>query len=761
MSDPRPVKRRRRPALSCTQCRQRKVRCDREYPCAPCMRARQAVPCSYDPEYRAKDTRSSFVNVQNTSTCSSAYSGESMGGEAPNYRPTRSRPALEQTVDDLQCRIQKLEQLVLVNRKSMVSLGLQSDELNELAPELTNGASTIEQQPGSSHGEPDRQYASIQLPTSQLNITSAKSKFATPGHCTHAFQQLHLLNGFKRSRGTTMDDRQAAEMKEEFKKCKSFRAMLKSRYTAVPAEPFPNLINDLPSNPDDCTEMVSSYFENLAYLYGILGWAHRPDIGPLYGTQRGNIPHSTLLKTLLLVGIGSALHSNPHKRYQVSLQVRRWAYAAQWWLTGPSEKSAHNLQGLEVFCLMILCRQVHSIDKESIWISVGALVRFACSLGLHQDPKHFPTLSPTEFHRRRCLWQAVMELAIQSSFDVAMPPLISEDDFDTEPPLNIPAREIERDPQTMPSSRPDNQNTSAWALRFLMRTLPTRLQAARLLSKAQSSQSYERALELGSELNSFCKQLADCSRLPNFPTPGSLTYDFLDALLHRTILLLYRPFAIQGIHNPVFHLARKLSFESGVKMASYAHEHTHSQQQSPTCYTQLCVSGIGIFKGPFSIDVILAICLELITRLEEETKTATQNHDGILPPRNKRFNEHWSQHYIHLLEHIQEQLFCIISSGLPSMKRYAILCAALAQIKELQRTGTCSKEVIYGTLLECVRKCSHALEICIGSTSGSGLTPGYNGVEWSSAELTPLTSDFEFDLLVCFRWPLDMLRGRF
>lgn len=674
-----------------------------------------------------------------------------MGGGAPNYRPTRSRPALEQTVDELQCRVQKLEQLMLVSRKSTVSLDLQSDELNELAPGLRNDVPTIERQPGSSHDEPSGQHASIQLPTSQLKITSDKSKFATPGHCTHAFQQLHLLNGIKRSRGTTMVDRQAAEMKEEFKKCKSLRAMLKSRYTAVPDEPFLDLINDLPSNPDVCTEMVSSYFENFTYLYGILDRAHRPDIGPLYATQRDNVPHSTLLKTLLLVGIGSVLHPNPHKRYHISLQVRRWVYATQWWLTGPSEKSAHNLQGLEVFCLMILCRQVHSIDKESIWISVGALVRFACSLGLHQDPKHFPSLSPTEFHRRRCLWQAVMELAIQSSFDVAMPPLISEDDFDTEPPLNIPAHEIERDPQTMPSSRPNNQHTSAWALRFLMRTLPTRLQATRLLSKAQSSQSYGRALELGSQLNSFCKQLSDCSRLPYFPTPGSLRYDFLDALLHRTIVLLYRPFAIQGIHNPVFHLARKFSFESAVKIASYAREHMHSQQQSLTRYTQLCVSGVGVFKGPFSIDVILAICLELITQLEEETKTTTQNHDGILPPRNKRFKEHWSQHYICLLEHIQEQLFDIISSGLPSMKRHVILSAALAQIKELQRTGTCSKEVIHGTLLECVRKCSHALERYIGNTSGSGLTPGYNGVEWSSDELTPLTSDFDFDLLVCSR----------
>jgi hypothetical protein len=44
-----PAKRRRRPALSCVECRNRKVRCDRGRPCRACTRLRSTT-CTYRPE---------------------------------------------------------------------------------------------------------------------------------------------------------------------------------------------------------------------------------------------------------------------------------------------------------------------------------------------------------------------------------------------------------------------------------------------------------------------------------------------------------------------------------------------------------------------------------------------------------------------------------------------------------------------------------------------------------------------------------------
>lgn len=44
-----PAKRRRRPALSCVECRSRKVRCDREKPCGACVRVK-SMTCTYRPQ---------------------------------------------------------------------------------------------------------------------------------------------------------------------------------------------------------------------------------------------------------------------------------------------------------------------------------------------------------------------------------------------------------------------------------------------------------------------------------------------------------------------------------------------------------------------------------------------------------------------------------------------------------------------------------------------------------------------------------------
>lgn len=57
-----PPRKRRRPALSCEQCRRRKIKCDRTYPCSQCLQSKTAS-CSYSP-----DTIRRLRHVNETST---------------------------------------------------------------------------------------------------------------------------------------------------------------------------------------------------------------------------------------------------------------------------------------------------------------------------------------------------------------------------------------------------------------------------------------------------------------------------------------------------------------------------------------------------------------------------------------------------------------------------------------------------------------------------------------------------------------------
>ncbi|QRD93157.1 hypothetical protein F9C07_13060 [Aspergillus flavus] len=55
-SPSQPIRKRRRPAYSCTECRRRKVRCDRSQPCNQCTKQDVALSCTYEEHPRIRGT---------------------------------------------------------------------------------------------------------------------------------------------------------------------------------------------------------------------------------------------------------------------------------------------------------------------------------------------------------------------------------------------------------------------------------------------------------------------------------------------------------------------------------------------------------------------------------------------------------------------------------------------------------------------------------------------------------------------------------
>ncbi|EYE92276.1 uncharacterized protein EURHEDRAFT_380360 [Aspergillus ruber CBS 135680] len=735
MADFTPRKR-RRPALSCVQCRQRKVRCDRAFPCGPCTRARHSIPCSY-----SFSSQEGIESAQSSSRIARVASGHSEDGSdfQPVCQAARQSLPLEQMVQDLQDRVWRLEQVVSLNRES--ECFTRDGGLSQSLYELSNRVSNIEQQMTRSIAGLGPQDTCIPAPTLRLKTTPEKTKVASQGHWTNAFHQLRMLE--------KIDDIQAAEMREEIKKCKGIRATLKHK-SIMWDEPFQHLNLDINWEVVEYTEMAVVYFRTLGPIYRILNSSFLEDYNKRLVVRTEPAPHSFILKALLVIGIGSVFHPDKALQNDIHLRVHRWVYAAQWWLTGPDEKSAHSIDGLQVYCLMLLCRQVHSLNKGSIWVSAGSLVRFACSLGLHRDPSHFLSLSPYECETRRMLWAAVMEIAVQASFDIPMPPLISEDDFDTEPPINIDESQLDKNTRSVPSAEPYNQYTDASIQRLLLKSLPTRLQVARFSNQIGQPQCYEQALKLGTELTAFCAEFAKYFQSHNLSESAEFHQKVLSTFIRRTIILLYRPFLLQSPQDSRFYLARKLSFESAMVIASYA-DTTDIASKPLDYYTKLSISGVGAFKGPFSIDTIIVICCELVTQLEEEAKTRPRLPDGKLSvPDNvlHRMAQASRRPIIEVLEHIQEQLLQVIGLGVPSMKRCAILSTVMGQIKAMERTGRYTKDDVYRALVEYIKKCAGILERYIEEI-GSGISGSVD--EW-----TPVMSDIDVEsLLKEFGFPWD------
>ena len=143
-----------------------------------------------------------------------------------------------------------------------------------------------------------------------------------------------------------------------------------------------------------------------------------------------------------MITIGSCLIRDPAWLIDLRPMAMRWIYLAQSWLSAPFHKSRLTYSTLQLHCLILLARQTNYVGPELVWISAGTLVQMATHMGLHRDPTNYPKMSPFHVELRRRLWAVTLEMVLQSSLDSGMPPLISQDDYDTLAPKNIDDSEI-------------------------------------------------------------------------------------------------------------------------------------------------------------------------------------------------------------------------------------------------------------------------------------------------------------------------------
>lgn len=113
---------RNRTAQACVQCRQRKVRCDRAYPCAPCLRSKNSLECSYErrnmPNGHASSENFSILQhrtrrpgVQEMPLSSSAINRRAGDATVVSVQPGAAAHS-QRLIEDLQEQVQQLREAV-------------------------------------------------------------------------------------------------------------------------------------------------------------------------------------------------------------------------------------------------------------------------------------------------------------------------------------------------------------------------------------------------------------------------------------------------------------------------------------------------------------------------------------------------------------------------------------------------------------------------------------------------------------------------
>ncbi|KAL4975596.1 hypothetical protein BDW66DRAFT_160388 [Aspergillus desertorum] len=759
-------RKRRRPAQSCEQCRHRKVRCDRNIPCGPCARARSVLHCSY----RDKSPSPSSAGIENATTPGTAQRPvtEASNQRAPdrltptNLGDTNFQSEVELPLREIRHRLQSLEDRLTALAKSS-QLPRDDRRLEQALHDLTEKTRNIEQQLTATprhfrttHDDGDLTVSDIPR---RLNMAVGKTKLLGPTHWIHKVDQLQIVESFSAKESEASFRELKADLTNVVKECRALRKSIKSHRAVTLDDPVPDLRTTIPQQPV-CDELVQCYLRTFEPIYRVL---HIPSFWEnyrMFWAEPQSSPMSFLMKLVLILAIGTAFY--PDRTSTIDNQFThlkpKWVYAAQWWLTGPSEETTANLDGLQVFCLLLTARKVCRMGTSHV-LSTNSLIEMATRLGLHIDPSHFPNLSAFESEMRLRLWATIREMALHSALESGqlcwLPP-----GPNPRPPSNLDDRDIGPAISQVPSTKPHTQWTDTSFLCLLQTSVELRAEVVRFVAST-GEKSYQKALRFTADMRQACRRLADfaqsCTASPSGHglRPTEFHKRFLDTEFRRYIIALHAPFMVQARKDPRFYYSRKASLESAMVIASYANRLDLPAIPADD-FSKMILTGTGSFKGPLGLDIISVLGLEVVTQLEEE-----YSEQSLLGPEEEIAKASRAP-IVRILKHILSQLLQVISFGSPSLKRYNFLAAILAQIRAME-SNQCIKRVVYETVKHSLQECYALLQSSMAGIPGSAMA----GVQADAAvdtnislpdptftQFAPQPPDPAFDLdlasLLCF-----------
>ncbi|KAK6839847.1 hypothetical protein PG987_005713 [Apiospora arundinis] len=568
----RKIQKRNRPPVSCLLCRTRKVKCDRQQPCERCVKSGEAAFCEYAPR-AARKPKGTESRPQ---------------ADSRPKQDAMSRPLL-------QVRLQKLEDMVngiLTNAGSqdgsIASVASSSDPRSEveMRSNFSTPPSTVTTAVTSGTGAP---YGHNQPENGYVGAT----------HWSAILESIHDIRGIVEAEPSEEDSspsppphsassHQAREMDIVYGT--HIRLTLDEAVARLP-----------PKHMTD--QLVFGYFQS---RFHAAPYIHTAKFQREYDVFWQNPSSASLLWLSILASIlNVAATVSMGKGEDVSKDC----------------ESAHpdKLAALAIDCLIAgdyLAAKPYSIEAlllsnytefqrrkdcdSSLWSKFGLLVRLAQRMGYHRDPKYLPSITPFEGEIRR-----------------RMPPIVREDECDTEAPGNRFDLDFDEHTTVLPPPRPPTEATSTLYLCY--KSILCRLQrrVIRFALSIQPPPPYEEVVKLDSEIHAFHEQLPATLRIRPVRS-----YSFADScfdIVHRlmvelmylkTLCVLHRPFLTRdNKDNPRYAMSRSTAIDSALRILDLHAEYDEESRPGGRLYQDRYM-----FSGQTLHDFLIAamvLCLDL------------------------------------------------------------------------------------------------------------------------------------------------------
>ncbi|KAE8355869.1 putative C6 transcription factor [Aspergillus coremiiformis] len=621
------IPRRRRPALSCTVCRRRKLKCDRALPCSQCMKSKTPDLCVYSgpapaPPLDSRPIRNASGRVYGPSGSpvhSGLYVFDSKHQSSNRINKPKGRA---EEVQELRHRVQVLESALSKAGSIQTPDSSACESVSDYGPRIVS----------------DSQYLSDEvkyLPESaSFRGKNGKTRYCGRCHSALSFSFLKDVASYFQGRRT-----QKKSKSTEYLQLKKFRGEVLSREKQDHQRAYREIaftLEELLPHRRVADELVNLYLSTFETTYRVL---HVPTFLKQYEAYWSGTEFTDMafIAKLLTVMAASSCFFSPTTRLNeqdtLHRAAGRWIMAVQSWIASINVSSTIDFNMLQIQCILILARQADATDGDVVWISSGSLIRSAMMIGLHRNPARFPRMTRFWAEMRRRLWATVLELDLQSALDGGMPPSIDLDEYDCDPPSNYEDEDLTEDmaEDVLPKDTMVVTRSSFQVL--LSRSLPLRVRIARLVNSLKFTLSYDEALRLSEQLvqyrNDALALFPDNTSTPMSSESLQFTRSFLLFIMVRFLLILHRPFSLSVQLSPKFSYSRKICLESSLEILSQLDAPAVSLPEAQACPHLGQLSG-GMFRDEF-FHAAITVCVELSLQASEfsSSKPLPAQHSSL------------------------------------------------------------------------------------------------------------------------------------
>ncbi|PHH66857.1 hypothetical protein CDD80_896 [Ophiocordyceps camponoti-rufipedis] len=521
-----------RPVKSCTECRKRKLRCDRLLPCSQCQKSSRVCRYAADQDSAnisdASDTETTEPSRPFKRSCASASSGPAAAATNDlNHAATKTgdspRPPL---FEELWLRMDRLEKYVGARSPGTDVSGARAI----VAP--PNTTRTVSVKSGSQQTRFFGQSSTRVL----MNLFDDAKAFldAQQGPLINS-DLLHDLGAMHRSLQDSLND--------------SLTPITVFVDSMMPV--FKRMTDILPAKAV-CDRMVAAYFDVAETIFRIV---HKPAFSEDYDLYwRGKLQSESFLPQLLtMVSIASRFETKSkglgHERGE-GVHIPTACALVRTWLDGLKGKQLVRLDTLRVEVLLLHARRMTTPRAEDLWVQLGSVVRRAMTMGMHRDPLECePRMTVFIGELRRRLWFTIVDTDVLLSLSCNLPSLVRDGDFTCRPPRNLNDSDLFPSLQELPQSKPMDQTTDSQLQVYSALTLSTRMRVPPLVNRLDALGDYQEVVEVGAKLERLIDDINFVLPRQGLPDDSNKSRQWrsrvvLDMHVRRPLLALYRPLAM-------------------------------------------------------------------------------------------------------------------------------------------------------------------------------------------------------------------------